>query len=72
LKLDFFIFINILPKKEEGYYVYSLRVDVRSLSLLRSRFKNPQTPRPHDLCMFSFMIAFALCFTMGKALGPLF
>ncbi len=21
---------------------------------------------PHDLCMFKFMIMFALCFTMGK------
>jgi len=59
------ICVNIPPRKEEGSYTCSSRMGgklclltaVGSLPLLRSRCKNPLPPSPHNLCMFSFMIA---------------
>ncbi len=71
-------------RKEEGSYVYSLRVRGRELTptcrhhkligisclpFLRSRCRNPPSPKPPDLQMSSFMIRFALCFTTDKDHG---
>ncbi len=79
-----YIFMNSPLRKEEGSYIYSLRVGGRELMptcrhhkllgiswlpFLRSRCRNPPSPKPHDLQLSSFMIRFASCFTMGKDHG---
>jgi len=69
------ISITFPPRNQEGYYAYSSKIGrklclivcVRTLSLLRSRHKNPCIHTPCDLQRFWFMINFALCFMIGKA-----
>ncbi len=65
--------LNILYRKEENFYTYSLRVGgilwllklivVRSSPLLRSRLKNLPRPTSHDLCMVRFILTSISCFT---------
>jgi hypothetical protein len=52
---------------KSGLWILHLLECMIFLSLLSSRCKNRPPPMPHDLCMFSHMIRFALCLTMGKA-----
>lgn len=66
--------ILLLPHWPQGLQIgldppYSLHllVCIRSLQPLKSRCKNFSLPMPSDLHMFRFMIAFPLCFRMGKA-----
>jgi hypothetical protein len=49
-----------------GFWVF-LNINIRSLSLLRNRFKNSHPPTPRHLCMFKFLIIrFAFHLVMGK------
>ncbi len=67
--MHYFIF-----QKEEGYFAQLLRlggflqdllVGVRTQSLSRNRRKDSPPRILCDLCMFKFMITFALCFKIG-------
>lgn len=48
-------------------YSLHLLVCIRFLQPLKSRCRKLSLPMPSDLHMFRFMIAFPLCFRMGKA-----